>query len=117
MKTYERNGIHLEQCDTCRGIFLDRGELERLVDAEATWSQRGEERPAPAPAPPPQPEPRHEQPRYDQPRYDQPRDDQPRYDRPKYDQPRYDQPKYDKGYQQGYRKPHKKRSFFEELFD
>ena len=26
MKTYERNGIHLEQCDTCRGIFLDFGE-------------------------------------------------------------------------------------------
>ena len=28
MKTYERNGIHLEQCDTCKGIFLDFGELE-----------------------------------------------------------------------------------------
>ena len=25
MRTYERNGIHLEQCDTCRGVFLDVG--------------------------------------------------------------------------------------------
>jgi Zn-finger nucleic acid-binding protein len=34
MKTYERNGIHLEQCDTCRGIFLDFGELESLTQME-----------------------------------------------------------------------------------
>jgi Zn-finger nucleic acid-binding protein len=35
MVTYERSGIVLEQCRECRGIFLDRGELERLVDAES----------------------------------------------------------------------------------
>ena len=34
MKTYERNGIHLEQCDSCRGIFLDFGELESLTQME-----------------------------------------------------------------------------------
>ena len=34
MKTYERNGIHLEQCDTCKGIFLDFGELESLTQME-----------------------------------------------------------------------------------
>ncbi len=37
MRTYERNGVHVDQCSDCRGIFLDRGELERLVDAETAW--------------------------------------------------------------------------------
>ncbi|MCZ2839447.1 TFIIB-type zinc ribbon-containing protein [Modestobacter sp. VKM Ac-2985] len=37
MRTYERNGVHVDQCTDCRGIFLDRGELERLVDAENAW--------------------------------------------------------------------------------
>jgi len=35
MRTYERSGVSVDQCTECRGIFLDRGELERLVDAEA----------------------------------------------------------------------------------
>ena len=34
MRSYERNGVTLDQCTECRGIFLDRGELERLIDAE-----------------------------------------------------------------------------------
>jgi Zn-finger nucleic acid-binding protein len=33
MRTYERNGVLIDQCDDCRGIFLDRGEIERLIDA------------------------------------------------------------------------------------
>jgi uncharacterized protein len=37
MRTYERNGVHVDQCTECRGIFLDRGELERLIDAENSW--------------------------------------------------------------------------------
>jgi Zn-finger nucleic acid-binding protein len=40
MRTYERNGVHVEQCDTCRGIFLDHGELEALGRAEAQWSSQ-----------------------------------------------------------------------------
>ena len=34
MRSYERNGVTIDQCTECRGIFLDRGELERLIDAE-----------------------------------------------------------------------------------
>jgi hypothetical protein len=49
MRTYERNGVHLEQCDTCRGIFLDFGELESLTRIEA----RLQAPPPAAPAPPP----------------------------------------------------------------
>jgi Zn-finger nucleic acid-binding protein len=44
MRTYERSGVHVDQCGECRGIFLDRGELERLVDAEQGW-QRGHSAP------------------------------------------------------------------------
>ena len=34
MRTYDRNGVTIDQCQECRGIFLDRGELDRLIDAE-----------------------------------------------------------------------------------
>jgi uncharacterized protein len=39
MRTYERSGVHVDQCTDCRGIFLDRGELEHLVDAEQGWQR------------------------------------------------------------------------------
>lgn len=45
MRTYERNGIHLEQCQGCRGVYLDFGELEHLTQLEARMS-------APPAAPP-----------------------------------------------------------------
>lgn len=34
MRSYERNGVTIDQCQECRGVYLDRGELERLIDAE-----------------------------------------------------------------------------------
>ncbi len=41
MLVYERTGIVVEQCEECRGIFLDHGELERLIDIEGGgWSGR-----------------------------------------------------------------------------
>jgi Zn-finger nucleic acid-binding protein len=57
MRTYERSGIHIDQCAECRGIFLDRGELERLMDAEAAHYGR-QQRPASPPAAGPAPESR-----------------------------------------------------------
>jgi uncharacterized protein len=45
MRRYERNDVVVDQCTGCRGIFLDRGELERLVDAEGKhWSGEREDR-------------------------------------------------------------------------
>jgi Zn-finger nucleic acid-binding protein len=44
MRTYTRSGVHIEQCDSCRGIFLDYGELEALAQMEAQF------RAAPPPA-------------------------------------------------------------------
>jgi uncharacterized protein len=40
MRSYERNGVLVDQCSGCKGIFLDRGELERLVDAEGAHYER-----------------------------------------------------------------------------
>jgi uncharacterized protein len=40
MRSYERNGVVVDQCTGCKGIFLDRGELERLVDAEGAHYER-----------------------------------------------------------------------------
>jgi uncharacterized protein len=34
MRSYERNGVTVDQCSDCRGLFLDRGELEHLTEAE-----------------------------------------------------------------------------------
>ncbi|MGW6197350.1 TFIIB-type zinc ribbon-containing protein [Kribbella sp. NPDC055110] len=87
MRTYERSGITVDQCGDCRGIFLDRGELERLVDAEAQFNN-----------PPQQQQPRYEEKK----RYDDGR----RYD----DDRRYD-PRY------GNQHKKKKKSFLEDLFD
>ena len=53
MRSYERSGVTVDQCGECRGIFLDRGELERLVDMENQHYG----------APAPQPEPRYQEPR------------------------------------------------------
>ena len=65
MRHYERSGVTVDQCTECRGIFLDRGELEKLFEAEANWNQQhsapaAQRPPAPASggyAPPPPPPP------------------------------------------------------------
>ena len=98
MRHYERSGVTFDQCSDCRGIFLDRGELERLVDAENAWQSARGPQPASPPqaAPPPQPPPQQH---YEQPRYEQ--------------QPYYD----DRHHGYGHPKRKKRESFFEELFD
>ncbi len=62
MRTVDRQGIHIDQCDGCRGIFLDRGELETILNAERQYSAQAAPPPyqggAPQPyqgAPPPPP--------------------------------------------------------------
>jgi uncharacterized protein len=57
MRVYERSGVTIDQCTECRGIFLDRGELEKLFAAEANYN-RAPSAPGPAahmPPPPPAP--------------------------------------------------------------
>ena len=34
MRPMSRSGIQINQCEACRGVFLDRGELEQLIQLE-----------------------------------------------------------------------------------
>ncbi|MEU5871641.1 zf-TFIIB domain-containing protein [Glycomyces sp. NPDC047369] len=107
MHQYERNGVVVEQCSECKGIFLDRGELEHLMSAEASF--RG----APvAPAAPAGPPPRYDDRRDDR-RYDDRRDDR-RYDDRRRDD-HYDDRRHH-GDDYHYKKK-KRKSVFEDLFD
>jgi Zn-finger nucleic acid-binding protein len=54
MRSYERNGVTVDQCSECRGVFLDRGELERLVDADTQFQQSSAAAAPVAPSYPPQ---------------------------------------------------------------
>jgi hypothetical protein len=100
MRQYERSGITVDQCTECRGIFLDRGELERLVDAETTWHGAGQPR-------------QQSQPPQSQPPQSQPPQSQPPQRHRDYDSDEY--PQY--GQQQHHGKSKKRRGFLEELFD
>jgi Zn-finger nucleic acid-binding protein len=51
MRVYERSGVTVDQCTECRGIFLDRGELEKLFEAESNFNTRQ----APPQSAPPRP--------------------------------------------------------------
>ncbi len=87
-----REGVEIDYCPQCRGVWLDRGELDKIIDRVVS------ERPTAPPleVPPPRyDEPRHEAPRYDERRYD----DDRRYDR-------------DRDW-----KRKKRRSFLEDIFD
>ncbi|HYC99075.1 zf-TFIIB domain-containing protein [Brevundimonas sp.] len=55
MQTLERGGVQFDMCPNCRGVWLDRGELEKLMEA-ATAEGRASAAPAPQqPAPQPYP--------------------------------------------------------------
>ncbi len=68
----ERSGIEIDYCPTCRGVWLDRGELDKIIERSLT-------QPAAAPAPPQQPQ---------QPQYAQPQQ-QPQYGQQGYQQRPY----------------------------
>jgi uncharacterized protein len=94
MRSYERSGVTVDQCSECRGIFLDRGELEKLVDVENAHIA--------AAAPQREPEREYREPERE---YREHREEHYRE-------------REHHGYSQGrHGKPRKKRSIFEELFD
>jgi uncharacterized protein len=43
--TVDKGGVHIDQCQGCRGIWLDRGELERIVGAESSYYGGGQAAP------------------------------------------------------------------------
>lgn len=91
----ERSGIEIDYCPTCRGVWLDRGELDKIIDRSVQMQ---------APAAPPAPAAPAAPPSRDYERYD----DRRGYDNRGYDNRRYD----DKSY-----KKRKKESWLSELFD
>jgi Zn-finger nucleic acid-binding protein len=50
MQALNRNSVEFDMCPTCRGVWLDRGELEKIIE-----SARAEAGAAPVPQPPQQP--------------------------------------------------------------
>lgn len=52
----ERSGIEIDYCPSCRGVWLDRGELDRIINRNAAQT-------APA-QPPPQDYPSRQRPIY-----------------------------------------------------
>ncbi|WP_193608820.1 zf-TFIIB domain-containing protein [Nocardioides lijunqiniae] len=89
----ERGGIEIDYCPSCRGVWLDRGELDKIIERSLTQQAP----PAPAPAPQQPPRERERERSYE--RYEEPRGG------------------YQQGYpQQGYKKK-RKESWLSEIFD
>jgi Zn-finger nucleic acid-binding protein len=96
-----REGIEIDHCPECRGVWLDRGELDKIIERAAPSIVGA------APAAPAQERPRDDRDRYRDDDRDRYRDDRYRDDRDRYrsdDRYRYDKKK-------------KKRSFLEDIFD
>lgn len=91
----DRQGIEIDYCPKCRGVWLDRGELDKLIERSTS-----------APAP-----------RADVPYQEQPQAP-PQYQRPQYEDRgyrRHDDDDDDHRHRRGY--PHKRKSFLGEIFD
>jgi Zn-finger nucleic acid-binding protein len=94
----DRQGVEIDYCPSCRGVWLDRGELDKIIDRSAGI----------APPPPPvQPVQRHDA--YQAPQQHQPQPQQNHgfgHSSPSHGYP-----------QQAYHKKKKKEGFLGELFD
>lgn len=88
MQTLDRDGVQFDMCPTCRGVWLDRGELEKLMAAATQEGRASAPQAAPQPTyqqppqqPPQQPWGGQPQPYREPPRYqdDRRRDDDHHY--------------------------------------
>lgn len=116
LKMTERQGIEIDYCPTCRGVWLDRGELDKLIERALSYGGTAAPSPAPAPTPAPAPQASYAPPPPSRPAYDSDRrerydDDDDDYRRRGYSsERRYDDDDYHKG-------KSKKKSFLGEVFD
>lgn len=44
----ERQGIEIDYCPKCRGVWLDRGELDKLIERAGSEGREARSRPSPA---------------------------------------------------------------------
>ncbi|HJR39586.1 MAG TPA: zf-TFIIB domain-containing protein [Nocardioidaceae bacterium] len=105
----DRQGIEIDYCPQCRGVWLDRGELDKLIERSMTVAPAPQSQ-APAPA---YDEDRSRRPSYDDDRSRRPSYDDDRTGRPSYPPQSYDDRRRDSGYY----KKRKKESFLGDLFD
>jgi hypothetical protein len=85
----DRSGIEIDYCPTCRGVWLDRGELDKIIERSAVTTSPRQSVPA--------------------------RDDDRRDDDRRYEERRYDDRRYHGSDSYGYKK--KKKNPLSELFD
>lgn len=110
----ERSGIEIDYCPTCRGVWLDRGELDKIIEraarefaGPAAVQAAPPAQPAAAPqVAPPQPTPQQQG--YPANPMDVLRQATRGYD---------DDRRYDRGYDQGVNRRKKKDNWLSELFD
>ncbi len=51
----ERQNIEIDYCPTCRGVWLDRGELDKIIERSAASEPQQPQQPSPQPQYAPQP--------------------------------------------------------------
>ena len=97
----EKKGIEIDYCPECRGIWLDRGELEKLIEKEEIYNKEHYES-------------KRESKEYRDDKYDDKYED--KYSERKQYHDDYD---YDEKYYKNnkYSKKRRKESFMEEIFD
>lgn len=94
----ERQGVEIDYCPQCRGVWLDRGELDKILERSAAAEVPQAPPPPQSPQAPQQPAPQFHQPHGHQ--------------QPWGGQPYSPYSGYDK-----YGRPKRRKSFLEELFD
>ncbi|GAA1868732.1 zf-TFIIB domain-containing protein [Myceligenerans crystallogenes] len=114
----DRKGVEIDYCPQCRGVWLDRGELDKIIDRAIDSEIAAENaRPTAAPAAPTTPQPVPPQPAgYPA---------QPQYGERHYDERHYEGRRHDDDddyrrhdhYDPRYGKKKRKESFLGELFD
>ncbi|HEX2949296.1 MAG TPA: zf-TFIIB domain-containing protein [Armatimonadota bacterium] len=45
LRAIERSGIEIDICPGCKGVWLDRGELDKIIQREASSMEQGYEAP------------------------------------------------------------------------
>jgi len=114
----ERSGVEIDYCPKCRGIWLDRGELDKLLERAASPAQGMPMAAAPsAPAPPPvvgQPSPAPYR-RRDDDSVDEDYEDYQKRQRAAGYPPQPHAPHAPHGHPQGY--PRKRKSWLGEILD
>lgn len=86
----DRQGIEIDYCPNCRGVWLDKGELDKIIERSADYVKGADESQLMTPPPPP-----------------------PQYRNDPYQDPYYKKDKYNDPYY----KQRKKKGFLSDFFD